>query len=109
MPTRPPVYRPPGWREREAWERPRLFPDRRKRGRAGQRDRAEVIAEEPFCRKCLEQGKRVKTDVVDHITPLAWGGSDSRGNKQGLCDPCHDAKSKAERLTGRRGRGRVDP
>ena len=71
--------------------------------------RAEVIAAEPFCRKCLEQGKRVKTDVVDHVVPLAWGGSDSRGNKQGLCDPCHDEKSKAERLVGRRGRGRVNP
>lgn len=103
MALQPPVFRSPGWRPRKAWERPSVFKDRRKRGRAGQRDRAEVIAEEPFCRKCLEAGKHVKTDVVDHIIPLAWGGSDSRGNKQGLCDPCHDAKSKAEREQGRWG------
>ncbi len=109
MPARPPVFRPKGWREREAWARPLLVPDRRKRGRAGQRDRAEVIAAEPFCRKCLAAGKKVKTDVVDHVVPLAWGGSDDRGNKQGLCDPCHDEKSKAEREIGRRGRGRVNP
>lgn len=109
MPARPPVFRPPGWRERAAWVRPRLYLDRRKRGRAGQRDRAEVIAAEPFCRKCLANGKKVKTDVVDHVVPLAWGGSDDRGNKQGLCHPCHDEKSKAEREIGRRGRGRVNP
>ena len=105
MPQGPPVFRPPGWRERAAWERPRLYKDRRKRGRAGQRDRAEVIAEEPFCRECLKQGKHVRTDVVDHIIPLAWGGSDTRGNKQGLCDPCHDKKSAAERAFGRGGGG----
>ena len=109
MPARPPVFRPKGWIERKAWERPKLYPDRRKRGRAGQRDRAEVIAAEPFCRKCLAEGKKVKTDKVDHIVPLAWGGSDDRGNKQGLCDPCHDAKSKAEREIELRGRGRVNP
>lgn len=104
MPQAPPTFRPPGWKPKAAWERQAtIFPDRRKRGRAGQRDRAAVIAEEPFCRKCLEDGKYVKTDVVDHIIPLAWGGSDSRGNKQGLCDPCHDKKSLEERTRGGRG------
>lgn len=68
-----------------------------------------MIAAEPFCRKCLEQGKRVKTDVIDHVVPLAWGGSDDRGNKQGLCKPHHDEKSKAEREIELRGRGRVNP
>ena len=76
--------------------------DRRKRGRAGQRERQQVLDEEPFCRECLKQGKQVASDVVDHIIPLAWGGSDDRGNKQGLCDPCHDAKSAAERAEERR-------
>jgi len=55
------------------------------------------MAEEPFCRICLAKGKHVATDVVDHIKPLAWGGSDDRSNKQGLCNPCHDAKSAIER------------
>jgi 5-methylcytosine-specific restriction protein A len=88
-----------------AWERPGLFGYERKRGRAAQRERLAVIAEEPFCRACLKQGKHVRTDVVDHIVPLAWGGSDDRSNKQGLCEPCHDAKSKAERAEARRGGG----
>jgi len=56
-----------------------------------------VLDEEPFCRACLTRGLHVASDKVDHIKPLAWGGSDERDNKQGLCDPCHDAKSKAER------------
>lgn len=105
MPARPPVFRPPGWRERAAWERPRFQPDKRLRGRAAVRERAELVALWPFCRECLKQGKHVKTDVIDHVVPLAWGGREDRGNKQGLCHPCHDAKSKLEREIGRRGRG----
>lgn len=76
--------------------------DKRKRGRAGMRDRAQVLAEEPFCRLCLEMGLEVASDVVDHKLPLAWGGTDDRDNKQGLCNPCHDEKSKAERAFTRR-------
>ena len=103
MPSRPPVFRPPGWKERKAWEpAPRRNVVKRKRGRAGQRDRAAVLAEEPLCRKCLERGLAAASEIVDHVVPLAWGGSDERSNKQGLCRPCHDAKSKEERAIGRR-------
>lgn len=96
MPQRPPAFRPPGAQSRKPWANNAAV-DTRKRGRAGMRERAQVLAEEPFCRRCLKDGKRVASDVVDHIRPLAWGGSDTRENKQGLCDPCHDAKSKKER------------
>ncbi|WP_267348693.1 HNH endonuclease signature motif containing protein [Sphingomonas sp. GM_Shp_2] len=89
---------------RKPWERPPRQPDRRKRGRAGQRERAQVLAEEPLCRKCLERGLEVATDEVDHIVPLSEGGTDTRDNKQGLCKPCHDAKSAAERAAARRSR-----
>jgi 5-methylcytosine-specific restriction protein A len=61
------------------------------------RARAQVLAEEPLCRICLDEGRTTASAKVDHIVPLAWGGSDERSNKQGLCNPCHDAKSKAER------------
>lgn len=99
MANRPPVFRAPGWREPEPWARGRFHKDKRKRGRAGQRERAEILAEEPFCRTCLEADppRHVAPDVVDHKIPLSWGGSDDRGNKQALCNPCHDAKSKRER------------
>lgn len=99
MPAKPPQFHPPGWKpvERSAWARPHGQPDRRKRGRPGARARAQVLAEEPLCRSCLETGRTSASEIVDHIVPLAWGGSDDRSNKQGLCKACHDDKSKAER------------
>lgn len=104
MPMQPPCLGSAG--PRKAWapaERVRK-PTPRKRGRAGQRDRAAVIAEEPLCRLCLKDGRTTPTAIVDHIKPLAWGGSDDRSNKQGLCVPCHDTKSEAERAIDRAAR-----
>jgi len=88
--------------ERKAWARPVRQPDKRLRGRPGMRLRALVKREEPFCRFCLAKSLRVATDQVDHIKPLFEGGTNDRENMQGLCQPCHDAKSKAERLRARR-------
>ncbi len=95
MPWQPPVFggtRP----KRKAWAPALNTPDLRKRGRAGQRERAQVIAEEPLCRACLKHGIESPTEEVDHIVPLSRGGSDTRANKQGLCVPCHAAKTRAE-------------
>ncbi len=95
MPLQPP--RIGGAAKRKAWAPAPGRRDTRKRGRAGQRDRAQVLAEEPLCRPCLTKSRTAASTIVDHIVPLAWGGTDSRGNKQGICEPCHDEKSKAER------------
>lgn len=54
-----------------------------------------------MCRLHLATGKHVQATVVDHIKPLAWGGSDERSNKQALCRRCHDEKSAAERAEDR--------
>jgi 5-methylcytosine-specific restriction protein A len=67
--------------------------------------RAEVLAEEPFCRACLAEGKRVQATQVDHVVPLALGGSEARSNKQALCKPHHEAKSLRERIEARHGPG----
>jgi 5-methylcytosine-specific restriction protein A len=107
MPSKAPVFRPPGWRPRKAWERPLHHDDRRIRGHAGMKLRAEVMAEEPFCRLCLEDGKRVRSEEVDHIVPLAMGGEETRSNKQALCKPCHAEKSKRERAEARQGGGPI--
>lgn len=82
--------------KRKAWALPEGKADRRKRGRAGMRERAQVVAEEPLCRTCLKRGVESPTEEVDHIVPLSAGGSDTRANKQGLCAPCHLAKTRAE-------------
>lgn len=105
MAVRPPVFRPPGWKPREPWERRVTYKDTRLRGRAGQRMRAMVLAEEPYCRSCLEDGKRVQASEVDHIVPLAAGGSNDRSNMQGLCRLHHEAKSLQERVEARHGGG----
>lgn len=81
--------------------------DKRIRGHAGMKLRAEVMAEEPYCRHCLEDGKRVRSEEVDHIMPLEAGGEDVRSNKQALCKPCHAEKSKRERAEARRGGGSI--
>lgn len=106
------MFRPPGWRERKPWQphaTPGAKPVERKRGRAGQRERRAFLQDEPFCRACLAEGRHVAADVVDHVIPLAWARYliaaiaarlDERWNKQGLCDPCHDAKSLRERRDG---------
>ncbi|WP_341210686.1 HNH endonuclease signature motif containing protein [Sphingomonas paucimobilis] len=107
MPTQPPRFGRQA-APRKAWEPSPYRKDKRKRGRAGQRDRAQVLAEEPFCRACLKAGKEIGSDEVDHIRPLSEGGTDTRDNKQALCAPCHAKKSAAERASARRSRPDVD-
>lgn len=98
MPTQPPTFRPRGYVERTTpWQPAQGSKVKRQRGRAGQRARAQVMAEEPLCRTCLKNNRTTPSAEVDHIVPLAEGGSDTRSNKQGLCKPCHEAKSAAER------------
>lgn len=106
MPTRPPsfsfVKKPPA----KSWATPGKNAKRRLRGRAGCADRKRILAEEPLCRICLADGRTRASEEVDHIrddVPAElW---DSRENKQGLCKPCHKAKTARERAEGIRRRG----
>lgn len=61
-----------------------------------------VLSEEPLCRECQKHGRVAATTVADHIVPKAEGGSDDRGNYQGLCDACSRAKTALEAARGRR-------
>ena len=54
--------------------------------------RRRVLAEEPTCRSCGAPA----TDV-DHIIPLANGGTSDRSNLQALCGPCHWSKTNGRR------------
>lgn len=50
-----------------------------------------------LCEDCLVEGRSIPASVVDHIVPLAHGGSDEDENTRNLCDPCH-AKRTAEQF-----------
>lgn len=58
--------------------------------------RQRVLIEEPLCRACVKAGRVTATAIADHIVPKAEGGGDERENYQGLCTPCHKAKTAEE-------------
>ncbi len=63
----------------------------RLRGRAGQRQRKRRLERtNGLCERCDKQGVTRLATVVDHIQPLALGGSDEDRNTRNLCGPCHD-------------------
>ena len=62
-----------------------------------QRERAAFLAENPLCAACLRDGRHVGADDLDHVVPVEAGGSYwDWSNWQGLCRPCHEAKTAAE-------------
>lgn len=89
MPKAPPVYRQPN--------KPKRVDTR---GSAYQRGYThkwaklarQVRREEPLCRMCLARGLVVPSEHCDHIVPKCKGGTDERGNLQGLCARCNEWK-----------------
>jgi len=55
-----------------------------------QRLRAQTLRAEPICRMCLSAGKTVPANVVDHILPIADGGTNETSNLMPLCFRCHN-------------------
>lgn len=70
---------------------------------AWKRLRARVLAEQPLCRLCQEQGRVTLATEVDHIVSFATDMALflDRQNCQGLCKPCHSAKTRRERSLSR--------
>lgn len=56
----------------------------------------------PFCAMCEAQGIVRLTVIIDHKTPLAFGGPDTDENCQGLC-AMHDAIKTAAEQSSQRG------
>lgn len=81
------------------WSKPATA-TKRITGRKLQAMRAELFASNPLCAECKQQGRVTLATQRDHIKPLAEGGTDTDDNVQGLCGPCHDAKSKTEAARG---------
>jgi 5-methylcytosine-specific restriction protein A len=71
---------------RPAWARAEGAPDKRKRGRAGQRDRQRRLERTGgLCHMCLDEDRTELATVVNHIVPLARGGEDVDDNTENLC------------------------
>ena len=67
-------------------------------GSAWDKLRLVILARDSYlCQPCLATGRPTPAKEVDHIIPKAEGGTDDPENLQGICTPCHDTKSKAER------------
>ncbi|MFZ3485295.1 HNH endonuclease [Sphingomonas sp. 3-13AW] len=100
MAVQPPKFGAKRSQPRKAWTPSGPYKHKRIRGRAGVKLRKQVREEEPLCRTCLENGRTRATQEIDHIVPLSRGGSNARANLQGVCEPCHKAKSERERALG---------
>lgn len=69
-------------------------------GRRLQRERERLFADDSLCVECRKRGRVTVATIRDHKLALAFGGTDTAENTQGLCTDCHDAKSKAEAAEG---------
>jgi 5-methylcytosine-specific restriction protein A len=91
-----------------AWAKPATA-TKRVTGRKLQRMRAQLFTANPLCVMCEAEGRVTRATQRDHIVPLSEGGADDSSNEQGLCEACHEIKSKAEAARGvrrwARGRG----
>lgn len=94
MPSRPPALKVKP--RAKAWSSTRKSRQERGYGRAHDLMRRQVLNEEPLCRPCQEAGRVTPSVIADHITPLSEGGTGDRDNYQGICHPCHQAKTAAE-------------
>jgi 5-methylcytosine-specific restriction protein A len=66
----------------------------RLRGRAGVKQRLRRMSRTHWlCEDCLACGATQAATQVDHITPLALGGSDEDENTRNLCDYHHEIRT----------------
>lgn len=72
-------------------------PTPRDKTAAAARRRLRHLRENPLCVECLKLGRTRVAVELDHVVPLHKGGSNDDDNLQGLCRPCHSAKSAQER------------
>jgi len=67
---------------------------KRTRGRKWMALRDRALAKTQYrCAECLRNGRLALAKQVDHIIPLHQGGTDDLDNLEGLCLPCHEAKT----------------
>lgn len=74
----------------------RLSPSQRGYDRHWQQLRRLVLSRQPLCVECERAGLVVAATEVDHIVPLAVGGTHDTENLQPLCHSCHSRKTARE-------------
>ena len=74
----------------------RPSPSDRGYGTRWQRIRKAILLAEPLCRACAAKGEIKPAEHVDHIIPLAQGGTHEARNLQPLCHACHSRKTVME-------------
>jgi 5-methylcytosine-specific restriction enzyme A len=68
---------------------------RKRTGRSAARNR--ILQRDNYtCNMCDEPYGETYLEI-DHVTPIAWGGSDDPSNLQCLCLGCHKKKTDSER------------
>lgn len=68
------------------------------------------LRKHPLCIHCLSAGRTTPATEVDHIRPLADGGTHAFNNLQSLCHACHSRKTATQSLGwGGQGRGSQIP
>ena len=70
--------------------------DKRLRGRKLQDRRSRWFSAYPLCVHCEKRGRVTLATELDHVTPLSRQGKDDESNLQGLCSPCHEAKTEQD-------------
>jgi 5-methylcytosine-specific restriction protein A len=58
--------------------------------------REQILRRDPLCVACSAQGRIREATEVDHIVPLAKGGTNSPDNLQALCTDCHKRKTQVD-------------
>lgn len=108
MPSKPPVHKPRGSRPRRAWER--TAPPKRLTGRPWRRLRDRILERDRhLCQQCLREARLTVAHEVDHIVPVAEGGTDAETNLEAICDQHHRAKTQAEAKRGAARTGAARP
>lgn len=66
-------------------------------GRPWRRIRDRILKRDNgLCVPCRKEGRLTVATEVDHVIGRAQGGSDTDGNLQAICTPCHKAKTQRE-------------
>ncbi|MBM9615321.1 HNH endonuclease [Desulfobulbus rhabdoformis] len=70
---------------------------KRQRGGSWKRIRLRILKRDGYlCQECQRMGRVTMATDVDHVTPLADGGTDDDKNLQSLCGVCHKKKTREE-------------